>query len=87
MSASFIWIAWCSRDRLAERLAFLRVADRGVERGARHAARAGRDVDAADLERGEDVAEPGPSPASRRARESAGTRWPSYDISTVSMPL
>src|SRR5438309_2358773 len=43
------------RDRLPERDSLLRVREGGVERGARHAAGAGRDVDAADLENAEDL--------------------------------
>ena len=75
MSASFSWIAWCSAIGLPIVRRSCAYAIDGVERGARHADRPGGDVDAADLERAEDVAEPAAlrSPSSA----SAGMRWSS----------
>ena len=58
-------------DRLAHRAALLRVRDRGVERGPRHADCTRRDVDAPDLERAEDVAEPAARVAEQRVGGNA----------------
>ena len=49
-------------DRLAERLALLRVAERVVESGLRDPDAARRDVDAADLDPAHEVLEPLPDP-------------------------
>ena len=53
MSASLIWIDLEVADRLAERVTLARVLQRLVVRALRVADRAGRDVDAAGLERAE----------------------------------
>ena len=63
MSASFIWIAWCSPIGLPIVRRSCAYASARVERGARDADRARRDVDAPHLERAEDVAR-GRGPAS-----------------------
>ena len=50
-------MAWCSRDRLAEGLALLRVADGLLERALCDPDAARRDVDAAELDRAHEVLE------------------------------
>ena len=82
MSASLNWIAWKSRDRVAELLALARVADRGLERGLRDAERERRDPDAPAVEDAQRVDEALPS--ARRRRFSAGTRQSSNTSSEVS---
>ncbi len=58
MSASFIWIAWCCAIGLPNVTRSCEYASAAVERGARHPDCPRRNVDAADLERTEDVSEP-----------------------------
>ena len=84
MSASFSWIAWCSPIGLPivrRSCAYASAASNAAR--ATPTAR-GRDVDAADLERAEDVAE-----AAARVAEHAvgGNAVTVVCISTVSMPL
>ena len=64
MSASLNWMAWCLAIGTPKVSRSLGVAHGGVEGGPGHADGAGRDVDAAELERAEDrSAGPGRGPS------------------------
>ena len=72
-------------DRLAERLALLRVRERVVERGLGDAHRAGGHLDPADLQARHHLREAAALLAAEQ--RVAGTRDPSKDSSQLSTPL
>ena len=74
-------------DRLAERLALVRVADGLLERRPGHPDAARGDVDPAELDRGHELLESLATPASPPSTLDAGVAEPSNMSSVDSMPM